>query len=68
MASLGFARERGESPLQYLERIGRQQPQWQREADAITQEFIALAYTTPAPDPQRLKQFHRQVRRARLLS
>ena len=45
MASLGFARERGESPLQYLERIGRQQPQWQREAEAITQEFIALAYT-----------------------
>ena len=32
------------------------------------QEFIALAYTTPAPDPQRLKQFQRQVRRARLLS
>lgn len=68
MASLGFARQRGESPLQYLERIRHQQPQWQRELEAITREFMALAYTTTEPDPERLKQFKRQVRRARLLS
>lgn len=68
MASLGFARRKGESPLLYLERIGSQQPQWYDELERITREFIALAYSGEATDPQRLKRFQRQVNRVRLLS
>jgi transglutaminase-like putative cysteine protease len=68
MASIGFARRKGESPSQYLERIGRQQPQWYDELERITQEFTALAYSGETPDPQRLKRFQRHVQRVRLLS
>ncbi|MES2606101.1 MAG: DUF3488 and transglutaminase-like domain-containing protein [Pseudomonadota bacterium] len=68
MASLGFARHKGESPLLYLERIGSQQPQWYGELERITHEFIKLAYSGEQPDRQRLKRFQRQVRRVRLLS
>jgi protein-glutamine gamma-glutamyltransferase len=68
MASLGFARRKGEAPLLYLERIGHQQPQWYRELESITQEFIGLTYSGEPPDPLRLKRFRRQVYRVRLLS
>jgi len=68
MAGLGFPRHTGEPPLQYLERISQQHPQWRRDLEVITREFIHLAYKSDVPDPQILKIFQRRIRRARLLS
>lgn len=68
LARLGFPRRIGESPLQYLERMSRQHPQWRPELEPITRDFIHLAYKTNKPDPFLLQSFQRRVRRVRLLS
>jgi transglutaminase-like putative cysteine protease len=66
MAGLGFPRQRGEPPLKYLERMSEQHPQWRSEVEAITKEFVHLAYKTKEPDPLILRNFRRHVRRIRL--
>ena len=68
MTGLGFPRRRGEPPLKYLERMSEQHPQWRPEVEAITKEFVHLAYKTKEPDPLILRNFRRHVRRIRLFS
>ena len=68
LASLGVERQKGEAPLDYLQRVGRQYPQWYAELETVTREFVVLAYATANPNPQLLSQFRNRVRRLRLLS
>lgn len=68
LAQRGFARQRGETPLQYCERIVAANPQWRAELQAVTQTYVELAFSGEAADPVRLKQLRRHVRKFRMLN
>jgi protein-glutamine gamma-glutamyltransferase len=68
LAKLGFARQAGETPSVYGERIAAQNPQWQAEITAITNEYQQLAYIDPQPSEAALKGFKQRVRKFRLLN
>jgi hypothetical protein len=68
LARLGFARQRGETPQHYMERISSANPQWREELRAVTQAYIDLAFTGSGPDPQKLKSLQNHVRKFRVLN
>jgi hypothetical protein len=64
----GFTRAPGETPQQYLQRIGVANPQWRDDAEAITRLYVELAYVSRHGEPDKLRELQRRVRRFRLLS
>jgi len=64
----GFTRAPGETPQQYLQRIGVANPQWRDDAEAITRLYVELAYVSRHGEPDKLRELQRWVRRFRLLS
>jgi transglutaminase-like putative cysteine protease len=68
MASRGYARMPGETPLHYLERVSQINPQWANEMRTITRIFTELAFTGEGNNPQKLQQLRRTVRRFRIMN
>jgi transglutaminase-like putative cysteine protease len=68
LARLGFARQRGETPLHYCERICAVNPQWRNELVAITQAYVELAFAGDSADTDKLKQLRHHVRKFRMLN
>lgn len=71
LARLGFARMRGETPMQFCERVSAANPQWRAELLAVTKAYVDLAFTGDAgkaDDPDSLKRLRRYVRKFRMLN
>lgn len=68
LAKLGFARQRGETPLHYLERVTAANPQWRDDMQAVTQSYIDLAFASNDEDPEKLNLLRRRVRNFRVLN
>ncbi len=68
LATLGFARRSGETPLHYLDRVGTANPQWRNEMRAVTRAYVELAFESSSNDPDKLKQLQRKVRSFRVLN
>jgi protein-glutamine gamma-glutamyltransferase len=68
MASRGHARQPGETPLQYLDRLTRLHPQWANEMRTITNVFTELAFAPDGNNEEKLRLLRRNVRRFRLLN
>jgi len=64
----GFARQPGETPLDFMRRVSSMNPQWRNEIEAITRAYVELAYTNQAEDPANLQALKRQVTAFRLLA
>lgn len=71
LARLGFARQRGETPMHYCERVSAANPQWRAELLAVTKAYIELAFARgagEASDPDKLKRLRHHVRKFRMLN
>lgn len=68
LAGLGFERHRGETPLQYQQRLVERYPQWAREIVDITQCYVALVFGGDAADARLLQELRSKVKRFRLLN
>mgnify|MGYP001826241522 FL=1 len=66
LAALGMARETGEPPRRYAERVARVRPDWAEAFVEISDLYCDLAYAGPGPsgaaDEERLARFLRAVR------
>jgi protein-glutamine gamma-glutamyltransferase len=68
LAGLGVARQVGETPLQYQQRLVQQFPQWAREIVDITQSYVELVFGGKQADPHQLKEFRTKVKQFRVLN
>lgn len=68
LARMGLARQRGETPQQYMQRVSQARPQWHADVEAITHLYVELAYVSRRQDPQKLQELQQRVRRFRLLA
>lgn len=66
LARSGLVRAPGETPQQFMQRVTTAHPWWRDEVEAITRLYVELAYVCRAPDPERLQELQRRVRRFRL--
>ncbi len=68
LASRGCARLPGETPMHYLERISRLNPQWANDMKTITDIFTELAFTSEGKDTAKLRKLRATVRRFRMIN
>ena len=68
MASQGFPRNIGETPMDYLQRMSEVNPQWTAPMKEITQIYNELAFVNTEADPEQIRYLEHKVRKFRLLN
>jgi transglutaminase-like putative cysteine protease len=68
LGKLGFARNSGETPWHYQERVSLSNPQLASEMQGITQTFVELAFTSESVDPEKIKRLIMLIRKFRMMN
>ncbi len=69
LSKQGLARQRGETPLHYYERLSQLKPAWAKQMQDITEKYVDLVYRQPASDNDRdsIRELRHKIRQFHML-